>query len=276
MSANFEPPVISAADAKARAAERGISPDQLMDELLDAAQSKAIVPVSGFAVGAVARGVSGALYLGANLEFTGNPLNASVHAEQAAVANAMANGERGIDVLMTTATPCGHCRQFLNELANADALRILTRGAPAATLGALLPAAFGPAQLGVSERLLDGRMHGLRLAKSSADPLVAAALKAADESHTPYGKTPAGIALRLDDGTLVLGRYAESAAFNPSLSPLQAALSALALAGIAFDRIRGAALVETDGPASQRLAAEALLATVVHGVSLAYARAFAF
>ncbi|HTD37493.1 MAG TPA: cytidine deaminase [Candidatus Limnocylindrales bacterium] len=273
MSASSQPPVISAADAKARAAARGIAADELMDELLEAARSKAIVPVSGFAVGAVARGVSGALYLGANLEFSGHPLNASVHAEQAAVANAMANGERGIDALATTATPCGHCRQFLNELANAHALRILARGAPPATLGELLPASFGPAQLGVSDRLMDGRKHGLRLAGPSSDPLVAAALEAADASHAPYGKTPVGIALQLDDGTLVLGRYAESAAFNPSLSPLQAALSALALAGTAFDRIRAAALVETRGPASQRAATEALLATVAPGVVLAYARA---
>lgn len=273
MSATPQPPAISAADAIARAAARGITLDQLMDELLDAARSKAIAPISGFAVGAVARGVSGALYLGANLEFPGHPLNASVHAEQAAVANAMANGERGIDALATTATPCGHCRQFLNELANAGALRILTRRAPQTTLGTLLPAAFGPAQLGVSERLMDGRTHSLRLAAPSSDLLVAAALKAANESHAPHGKTPAGVALRLDDGTLVVGRTAESAAFNPSLSPLQAALSALALAGIGFDRIRAAALVETAGPASQRAATEALLATVAPGVALVYARA---
>ena len=273
MSARSEPPVIAAAEAKARAAARGVTPDELMDELLDAAQRKAIAPVSGFAVGAVARGTSGALYLGANLEFRGHPLNASVHAEQAAVANAMANGERGIDALATTATPCGHCRQFLNELANADALRIRARGAPVTTLGALLPAAFGPADLRVSERLMDGRTHDLRLAVRSSDRLVAAALNAADESYAPHGKTPAGVALQLDDGTVVVGRSAESAAFNPSLSPLQAALSALALAGIGFDRVRAAALVETAGPASQRAATEALLATVAPGIALAYARA---
>jgi len=266
------PPVISAHDAAAVAAARGITPEQLMGELLGAAQAKAIAPISGFRVGAVARGRSGALYLGANLEFTGHPLNASVHAEQAAVANAMANGEREIVALATTETPCGHCRQFLNELADAESVRILTAGG-STTLGALLPASFGPGQLGVSERLLDGRTHGLRLAVPTPDPLLTAALEAADQSHAPHSKTPAGIALRLDDGDLVLGRYAESAAFNPSLSPLQAALSALALTGVGFDRIRAAALVETGGPASQRAATEALLATIAPGVVLAYARA---
>jgi cytidine deaminase len=272
VTARPEPPVIPAAEAQQRAAARGIAPDELMDELAAAARSRAIAPISGFTVGAVARGLSGALYLGANLEFPGHPLNASVHAEQAAVANAMANGERGIDALATTETPCGHCRQFLNELAGAAKLRIVTRGTPT-TLGALLPASFGPEQLHVPDRLMDGRTRGLRLAAPDSDPLLAAALKAADESHAPHGKTPAGVALRLDDGTLVLGRYAESAAFNPSLSPLQAALSALALAGIGFDHIRAAALVETGGPASQRRATEALLATVAPGVVLAYATA---
>ena len=66
-----------------------------MRELLPWASSFAVVPVSGFAVGAVAFGASGALYAGANLEFAGSPLGASVHAEQAAIANAWLRGEYG-------------------------------------------------------------------------------------------------------------------------------------------------------------------------------------
>ena len=47
-------------------------------------------------VGAVALGLSGALYAGANLEFLGQSLSLSVHAEQAAVYNAWVHGEAGV------------------------------------------------------------------------------------------------------------------------------------------------------------------------------------
>jgi cytidine deaminase len=296
--------VIAAADAAARAARDGRTPDQLMDELLVAAREKAIAPISGFAVGAVARGRSGALYLGANLELPGHPLNASVHAEQAAVISAWAHGETGIDALAASETPCGHCRQFLNELTSGGALPVLVHGKPPLTLNDLLPSSFGPADLHVTAALMSHQPQHLRLVRPDdertlaparldaepqdgsasehqdsrnsgypqADPTTEA-LRAAEQAYAPYGKTYAGIALALGDGSIRTGRYAESAAFNPSLSPLQTALSGLALDGIPFSRIRAAALVETAGPVSQRAATEALLATVAPGVVLTYVRA---
>ncbi|MBP5211685.1 MAG: hypothetical protein J6Z30_02390, partial [Pyramidobacter sp.] len=42
------------------------------------------VPISNFRVGAAALGASGRVWLGANQEFAGLPLNFTVHAEQAA------------------------------------------------------------------------------------------------------------------------------------------------------------------------------------------------
>lgn len=80
--------------------------------------------ISGFKVGAVGQGASGALYLGANLEFEGAALGQTVHAEQAVVANAAAHGEAGLVRLAVSAPPCGHCRQFLFELASAGRLEI--------------------------------------------------------------------------------------------------------------------------------------------------------
>jgi cytidine deaminase len=268
--------VIAAADAAARAARDGRTQDQLMDDLLSAAREKAIAPISGFAVGAVARGRSGALYLGANLEFPGHPLNASVHAEQAAVISAWAHGERGIDALAASETPCGHCRQFLNELATAGALPVFVHGKPPLTLNDLLPFSFGPADLHVTAAFMSHEPLRLRLVRPDerTEPeFLTEALRAAEQAYAPYGKTYAGLALRLDDGSIRTGRYAECAAFNPSLSPLQASLSGLDLDGIPFDRIRAAALVETAGPVSQRAATEALLATVAPGIALTYARA---
>ncbi len=303
--------VIAAAEAAARAARDGRTPDELMDELLFTAREKAIAPISGFAVGAVARGRSGALYLGANLEFPGHPLNASVHAEQAAVISAWAHGERGIDALAASETPCGHCRQFLNELTTGGALSVLVHGKPPLTLNDLLPLSFGPADLNVTAALMSHQPRRLRLvrpndectyAPARADAehedgrdskhhdgrdsehqdgdsgfgqpeLVTEAMRAAEQAYAPYGKTYVGLALALDDGSIRTGRYAECAAFNPSLSPAQTALSGLALDGIPFGRIRAAALVETAGPVSQRAATEALLATVAPGVALTYVRA---
>src|SRR4030081_3775653 len=110
------PPVISAADAQARAAERALSLEQLVLELLPWAEAYTSPPISNFRVGAIALGRSGALYAGANLEFPGQSLSFTVHAEQAAVYNAWLHGETGVTLIASTAHPCGYCRQFLNEL----------------------------------------------------------------------------------------------------------------------------------------------------------------
>jgi cytidine deaminase len=265
---------ISARDAAARAAA-GVDRDELMLQLLPWAKSFANVPVSGFAVGAVALGRSGALYAGANFEFAALPLSASVHAEQAAVANAWLHGERGLDALAVNAPPCGHCRQFLNELGGASTLRMLVPGMTPATLKQLLPASFGPADLGVAGRLLEPEDHGLRTdeasAEATADGLTGAALAAAGASYAPYTGAYAGVALRLRDGTIVSGRYAECAAYNPSLPALQAALSTLALRRADLSAIADGVLAEASGATSQRTAAEATLRALA-GIPLRYVR----
>lgn len=251
----------------------GLTADALLAELLGWAASFARVPVSGFAVGAVARGVSGAVYAGANLELAGLPLGASVHAEQAAVTNAWLHGEAGLEAMAVSASPCGHCRQFLCELADAAELRILVAGRAPARLGELLPGAFGPADLGVAGRLLDRAEHALQLeAGAPGDELTAAAAAAAAKAYAPYTGSFAGAALRTADGTSVAGRYAESAAYNPSLPALQAALIALALRRSEAP-VAEAVLVEAAGPTSQRSAAEAVLGLAAPGVALRYVRA---
>jgi cytidine deaminase len=278
-----DPSVIPAIDLRARTAD-GFSYEQLMTDLLPAAQRLAIAPVSGFRVGAVAQGISGTLYLGANLEFPGMPLTASVHAEQAAVSNAWHHGETGIKALAVTAAPCGYCRQFLNELESGGALRVLVAGAQPVTLADLLPAAFGPRDLGLPGGLLQPAAHRLITTAhmragepgdlgEEHDRLVATAIQAAAASYAPYSMTYAGVALALADGSVQSGRYAENAAFNPSLLALPAALSGLAVRSIPISAIRRAVLVEADGSVSQRAATEALLAAVAPKVPLAYVRA---
>jgi len=246
--------------------------DTVMRELLPWASSFAVVPVSGFAVGAVAFGASGALYAGANLEFAGAPLGASVHAEQAVVANAWLRGEREIEALAVTATPCGHCRQFLNELAGAGHLAIFSPSGGPATLAELLPASFGPRDLGVRAGLLQPADHRLAARVAPGDALALAALGAADAAYAPYTRAYTGVALTTASGAAVTGRYAECAAYNPSLPALQCALSALALRNIDLASITAAVMVEAGGATSQRAAAEALLETVA-GVRLRHVQA---
>jgi cytidine deaminase len=235
--------IVIAADAAHIATDAGFDIPQLMTTLLHVAAKFAKPPVSNFYVGAVSRGLSGNLYLGTNLEFAGEALSFTVHAEQSSVANAWMNGEEGIDLIAVTAAPCGYCRQFLNELVTADRLTIAIPN-ETHTLRELLPSAFGPRDLGIDGGLMQAGEHVLDI--DEEDELAEAALAAARRSYAPYSKSYAGVALRTKDGTIVTGAYAENAAFNPSMSPLEVALSQLNLAGHAFDSIAEAVLVHVD------------------------------
>jgi cytidine deaminase len=228
--------------------------------LLAQAAKFARPPVSNFFVGAVARGTStGKLYFGANLEFAGEALGFTVHAEQAAVTNAWVHGEQGVDLIAVTAPPCGYCRQFLNELVTAGELQISINGEEQHPLSHFLPRAFGPRDLGVDGGLMAPMDHPLALDES--DELAQAAFRAAKMSYAPYSRSYAGVALRTGGGRIVFGPYAENAAFNPSMEPLEVALSALNLAGGDFGDIAEAVLVETEGGMHES-AARTVLATV--------------
>jgi cytidine deaminase len=211
--------------------------------LLPQAAAFARPPISNFRVGAIARGTSGKLYFGTNLEFAGEALSFTVHAEQSAVVNAWMSGETGIDVVATSAAPCGYCRQFLNELVTARELLVVMPN-ESRPLSELLPSSFGPRDLGIDGGLLQPENHELAIAES--DDLAQAALQAANMSYAPYSKSFAGVAVRTKDGRMFSGAYAENAAFNPSLSPLQAALSQLNLGGAAWTDIAEAVLVCVD------------------------------
>ena len=214
-----------------------------MTMLLPEAAKLAKPPVSNFRVGCVSRGLSGALYFGTNLEFAGEALSFTVHAEQSSVTNAWMNGEEGIDLIAVNAAPCGYCRQFLNELITADRLTVAMPKETRA-LSELLPSAFGPRDLGVQGGLMQRILHGLTI--DSRDELARAALTAANRSYAPYSKSYAGVALRTAGQRVFTGAYAENAAFNPSMSPLEVALSRLNLAGESFDAIEDAVLVHVD------------------------------
>lgn len=242
----------------------GMPLEQLMLNLIPLAQKFAIPPISNFFVGAVSHGLSGNLYFGANYEFPGQALSFTVHGEQAATAHAISFGETGIDLLAVSAAPCGYCRQFLNELTTASKLQIILPNTPTTSLSSLLPNAFGPGDLGVTAALMSPQSHGMTLADRIDDYVVNAALEAANTSYAPYSFSYAGVALKTKDGSVYTGSVAENAAFNPSMSPLEAAVVILTInGGKNYSDITDAVLVEaTASKASQIGATRDVLSTM--------------
>ncbi|EKT58332.1 cytidine deaminase [Providencia sneebia] len=220
----------------------GYNDSELAFFLLPVAAAYAVTPISHFKVGAIARGVSGNLYFGANMEFSGVAISQTIHAEQCAVTHAWLKGEKQLTTVTVNYTPCGHCRQFMNELRGGGQIEIHLPERQTATLHDYLPDSFGPADLDIETLLMDEVDHGFTT--SSRDRLLCAATEAANQSHAPYSQSYSGIALQLKDGSLFTGRYAENAAFNPSLPPLQAALIMINLAGKDMHSIEQALLVE--------------------------------
>lgn len=266
---------LAAGDFAHACTESGLDAPALARVLLPEAAARAHAPVSGFAVGAVAvfaaRDGGLGLALGANLECTGAPLAATVHAEQAAVHLARRHGAVRLLALALDAPPCGHCRQFLLETESADQVRVLLPGAREHALAELIPHPFGPARLAGAPGLFTAPRLALRLRDDSSDALVLDAFDAARAAYAPYSRAPAGVAVLHPDGRSFQGATLESVAFNPSLGALSAALSAMAMgraAGTPCALPVRVVLVEAAGRASQRTQAEALLGALVPRLAL--------
>ncbi|EKP0277604.1 cytidine deaminase [Aeromonas bestiarum] len=239
-------------------AATGLEDRALRLALLPLAAACSVAPISKFFVGAIACGLSGTWYFGANMEFAGQGLFHSVHAEQSAISNAWLGGETGISEITVNYTPCGHCRQFMNELSTAKILKVSLPDDLSA-LQSFLPHSFGPADLDITDALMSPQAHD-ELTLENEDPLWQAALAAARQSYAPYSQGYAAVALQFADGRLFCGRYAENAAFNPSLPPMQMACAHAVLNGEALATIRRAVLLESkNGQISQRDSAQSTL-----------------
>ncbi|WP_419963684.1 cytidine deaminase [Pantoea vagans] len=251
--------VLSADQVTSLQQQTQMEADALALALLPLAASCAVATVSHFNVGAIARGVSGNWYFGANMEFVGTPMQQTVHAEQSAITHAWLRGERQLETITVNYTPCGHCRQFMNELNSGTSIRISLPQRATSTLADYLPDAFGPRDLNITTFLMDEVDHGY---VAEGDDLVQAAVTAANTSHAPYSQSHAGVALLTADGKIVAGRYAENAAFNPSFPPLQAALVLLNMQGGDVRQIKKAVLAEVENATlSQFAATQATLET---------------
>ncbi|KAK3165258.1 hypothetical protein QOZ80_1AG0030950 [Eleusine coracana subsp. coracana] len=267
--------VMGAEEAERAAAAAGVaSVKDLLPLLVPSAMKRARVPISRFPVGAVGLGASGRVYVGVNLEFAGVPLSQSVHAEQFLVANAAAAGERALRAVAVSHMPCGHCRQFLQEIRGAAGISILVTSDAAGegrtpewrTVASLLLRPFGPHDLLPENVPLVLETHDNPLGDLTAAPAVAngfaagggdlearlkeAAAAAARGSHAPYSECPSGFAVADGDGRIYAGGCLESAAYNPTLGPVQTAIIAMVAAGGGpVEDVVAAALVEKEGAA---------------------------
>jgi cytidine deaminase len=245
------------------AKNENLTADALMAELLPFAQSYSVAPISNFHVGAIVRAASGDLYTGANIEIPGQCLGFAVHAEQSACSNAYMHEEKSIAALAVDGAPCGHCRQFMEEMSPDGEMLILTPNQPPMKLSSILPSAFSPSALGMKHGAFPVPDIPLSAGAFSGDALVFAALQAARKSHAPYSKSPAGAAIRTVKGRIYRGSYIENVAFNPSLSPLQTALAAMIAGGESFSDISAVALVEAErATISQRAVTETVLQAI--------------
>ncbi|PJD95420.1 MAG: cytidine deaminase [Parachlamydia sp.] len=254
------PFLIEAAEVHEILQTSGLTLHELMQKLIPIAQELSHPAISQYKVGAVGLGESGAIYLGVNLEFTEFPLNQCVHGEQFLVANMKNAGETGLVSIALSAAPCGHCRQFLNEIDDGQSIKILIPNRSPLKLSELLPDSFGPQDLGFKGGLLNPLPM---LEANHACPVTAKALQAAQQSYAPYSNSQSGVAIKTRDAQIFTGSYLENVGFNPSLSPLQTALVALFVAGKDYEDISEVVLVEDLAPMiSQAAITEQLLKSV--------------
>lgn len=245
----------------------GLSLAQLLETLQPVAALFSIAPVSNFYVGAVAySNRTGNAYLGANLEFSHQALSLVVHAEQSAINTAWLNGETEISHLSISAAPCGYCRQFINELNHAEHIGISFSGKQT-NITELLPQAFGPEDLNNPSKLLQQNHEQTEV--SHSDVSVELALHF-NQSYAPYSGNKSAVEIITADGHCFYGRYAENAAYSPSLSPLQSALSQVALSGVSLAELNVAkvTLVQTKGKDNQTDVTRAVLASYPNKVQL--------
>ncbi len=262
----------------------GKSVSAVMLGLLPLARTYSHPPISNYRVGVVTRGESGSLYLGFNVEFPGQALGFAVHGEQAALSGAYMHGELGVSALAVTAAPCGHCRQFMNELSPDGEIEILVEGAAPIKLFSLLPMAFGPKDLGRTQGAfpiqvrklgpppgvpqVSAQKTGANLGHSR-DPLVLAAFDAAGSSYAPYSGANSGVAIGTRSGRTYKGSYIENVAFNPSLSPLQTALVQMIVSGEEYADISRVVLAEiANAKISQKSVTLAVLSAIAPSVRL--------
>lgn len=197
-------------------------------------QKRAISKKSNFNVGAVIYTNFGNEYGGFNIEF--DMIEMTLHAEQTAYINFLLNkksGEYPIKIHIS-ATPCGHCRQFLSSFGDD---MIVEFDDKKIKLSDLLPYSF-------DEGL------GESIGKFSIDNNISNPEKLvkylADKSITSFTKLKSGCVIEAKSGKLYRGFFIENNAFNPSVNPITMALCDLYLNNEKTDNIKTIYITSND------------------------------
>jgi len=216
--------------------------------------------ISEFPVGAAGLCEDGDILLGVNMEFNGLPLFFCIHAEQFLISLSH-KLKKNLKQIATTAMPCGHCRQFMKEILGEKEL-IINFGNETIKQGSLLlsnllPHSFGPEDLlhnSFSSRLLSEYTHShtislfneeqIKLKNPINTDLIESALQSVNRSYSPYSCCPSGISAILNNGKIFNGSYIESAAYNPSLSPIHSLLVSIWASGEYSKDIKEVLLLE--------------------------------
>ena len=120
-----------------------------MIESAEEASKNSYSPYSKFAVGACVLTENDKIYTGCNFE--NSSFGLTICAERNAIGSAITDGERKIKAIaiyspnMENCTPCGACRQVLNEFKSDNGMDVIVKikdGIKVYTLAELLPESF--------------------------------------------------------------------------------------------------------------------------------------
>jgi cytidine deaminase len=235
------------------AREVGLSIEETYFELARVAATRSSSPISNFGVGAAGVTASGDVFLGANIEFKRTHLGSTLHAERTVLVLANDAGAK-LERLYSTVTPCGGCRQWLNEIEGGSNLQVVSKDRDGVlfskTLAELLPLDFGPGALGQKGLMDAGQPRNGSLARvpvmisglNRAE--IKALISAVESSYSPYTKAPAGALLQLKDGRFLTGSYIEGAAYE-SYSPDAVAIAKLKMMGLSSDQVSSVYILAT-------------------------------
>lgn len=264
--------VLLEADVDALCAQFNIAtPQDLMLLALPSAQSIARPPISDFHVGSVGlEAETGNLIFGGNVEFPRSHLGFTLHGEGFVFTRAFSRGTTISVIAIGEAHPCAHCRQYLSEFAATKDLLLIDPLGHRLTMAQLLPWPFDPAYLGEPGIVANALPRPDLKLKADADPAVLARLlHTGQRAHAPYSKCPGALALKLSDGQIVTGSSIESVAFNPTISPIQAAMVDLLAHGYTYADIAEAFLATSvGGKVDYSISTSELLAATAPGVDL--------
>ena len=199
--------------------------------------------ISNFRVIAALLGKNGQVYMGTNFEGAG--MDDILCAERTAVVNANMSGVRQFTHIAVIGdqkfgvgtepvTPCGACRQVLNEVAElsgAPITVISSNGDGTAThltdTATLLPYSFGPKALSVDLGMHCVGHDSMSMVTASKDcsmeRMSALALEALRSAYAPYYPPSPATALLTKSGDIFLGAEFQNASYGLTITALMAA-----------------------------------------------------